>query len=76
MTTTRQWQLYLPQDIRAALGVTNPPRFKAEVTKDKLILFPQESPVLKLAGSLKQYAKKGRKINLDRIRDYIDYSDL
>lgn len=76
MTVTRQWQVYLPQDIRTALKLTEPTRIKAETEGEKVILTRHDSPVLKLAGSLKKYAKKGRKINLDRIRDYIDYSQL
>lgn len=75
MTITRQWQIYIPESVREALKITKPSRIKAEIKGKSLVLTPQESPVLKLAGKYK-HLKPKKPINLDRIRDYIDYSQL
>lgn len=45
------------------------------IKRDKQVLTLVESKTLKLAGKYEKYAK-GKKINLERIRDYIDYSKV
>lgn len=42
---------------------------------DSLVIKPKKSAVLKLAGKYKNLSAK-KKINLDNIRDRIDYSNL
>lgn len=72
---TSKWQIHIPKAARKALNLTKPSRVEVETKGNKLVLTPIESPILKLAGKYEKYAK-GKKINLAKIRDYIDYSDL
>lgn len=73
ITITRQWQIYIPNRIRSKLGLTVPGQAKVEVKGKKLIITPQKSEVLKLAGKYKHLYRK-KPIDIDNIRDYIDYS--
>lgn len=75
ISITSKWQIHIPKAARKALGLTKPGKVEVKTYRNKLLLTPIESPILKLAGKYEKYAK-GKKINLDRIRDYIDYSDL
>lgn len=72
---TSQWQVYLPESIREMIGLTVPGQAELEVVEDGIMIRPKKSAVLKLAGKYKVLAKK-RKIDLDNIRDRIDYSNL
>ncbi len=72
---TRQWQVYIPKRVREVLGLDKPGRIAMEVKKDKLILHPKKTGILSLAGKFEEKAKRV-KVNLDRIRDYIDYSKV
>lgn len=72
-TITSRWQIHIPKAARKALKLTKPGKFEIKTEKNKLVLTPIESKILKLAGKYQKYTK-GRKINLEKIRDYIDYS--
>ncbi len=72
---TRKWQVYLPEEIRKKAKLQRPTKVKIEVRKGKIILTPTRSPVLSLAGMLKGRRPK-RKINLTKIRNFIDYSHI
>lgn len=74
-TITNKWQIHIPQAARKALNLTKPGKFSIKTEKNRLVLIPLESRILKLAGKYKKYAK-GKKINLEKIRDYIDYSQV
>lgn len=75
ISVTSRWQIHIPKAAREALNLKKPGKMEVRVEAKELILKPVESEILKLAGKYEKYAK-GKKINLDRIRDYIDYSDL
>lgn len=72
-TITSKWQVHIPKAARKALKLTKPGKFEIKTEKDRLILIPVESKILKLAGKYNRYTK-GKRINLDKIRNYIDYS--
>jgi len=72
---TSQWQVYLPESVREIMGLTVPGQAELEVVEDGVIIRPKKSAVLKLAGKYKDLAKK-RKIDLENIRERIDYSNL
>lgn len=74
ISITSKWQVHIPKAARKALKLTKPTQVEIKTEGNKLVLTPIESRLLKLAGKYAKYAK-GKKINLDRIRDYIDYSD-
>lgn len=75
ITITQQWQIYIPEKVRMLLDLVNPVRARLEVKDKSIVITPQASVVLSLAGKYKALAAK-KKVNLDRIRDRIDYSKL
>ena len=75
VSITSQWQIYLPQSVRKAMGLTHPSQAKLEVKNRRLTVTPYQSPILKMVGKYK-HIKPSKPIDLDNIRDYIDYSDL
>lgn len=75
MAITKQWQVYIPEKIRESLGITQPTQVTAKVEGGKLVITPQKSSLLKLAGKYK-HLKPKKKIDLDNIRDAINYSQL
>ncbi|MGB9706605.1 MAG: hypothetical protein ACPLXP_00820 [Microgenomates group bacterium] len=72
---TPKWQIHLPVKFREKLGLITPGLVEIKLVKKMLIIKPKPSPLLKLAGKYQNRQPK-RKINIERIRDYIDYSDL
>lgn len=75
-TITPRFQLHIPVSIRKAVGLKKHGKAIISVSKGKIIIEPKkESSLAKLAGSLAGI-KPTRKINVERIRDYIDYSDI
>lgn len=73
IAVTSKWQIHIPKALRYALGPKKPGMVKIRAEKNRLIITPKRSSILDLAGSLHRYYKKNP-INIDRIRDYIDYS--
>lgn len=73
ISITNKWQLHIPKAARKALKLTKPGRVEIQTEGKRLVLTPIESRILQMAGKYQKYTK-GKKINLDRIRDYIDYS--
>lgn len=75
ITITPQWQIYIPIQIRKILDLIRPSRAKVEVKAGKIVITPQESLLLKLGGKYRTLFKQ-RPINLEKIREQIDYSKL
>lgn len=73
ISITNRWQIHIPKAARKILKLTKPGRIEIMSKGNKLVLTPVENKILKMAGKYEKYAR-GKKINLDRIRDYIDYS--
>lgn len=70
-TITPRYQLHIPVAIRKAVGMKKHGPAIIRADGNKIIIEPiKESPILKLAGTL----KLKKKVDLDNIRDYIDYS--
>lgn len=75
ITVTPSWQIHLPVQFRKKLGLKEPGMMELTLKEDKLILEPKKSSVLKMAGKYRN--KKPRiKIDIDNIRENIDYSQL
>lgn len=70
---TRQWQVHIPKRIREAIGLTEPQTVEIEAKHGKILITRQEDGVMADAGKYAKYAR-GKKIDLDNIRDQIDYS--
>ena len=75
ITITQQWQIYIPEKVRELLDLVNPVQARMEIKDKSIVITPQKSAVLNLAGKYKALRLK-KPINLDRIRERIDYSDL
>lgn len=70
-TITPKYQLHIPVSIRKAVGLTRHGKAIIRADGNKIVIEPiKESPILKLAGTL----KLKKKVDLDNIRDHIDYS--
>lgn len=73
VSITSKWQVHIPVDIRNKLKLKKPSQAEIYIEKDKIVLKPKKSKILELGGSLAGI-KPTKPINLDRVRDYIDYS--
>lgn len=73
IAVTSKWQIHIPKAMRPFLGTKRPGQVKIKAQKNKLVISPKTKDILDLAGSLHHYYKKNP-INIDKIRDYIDYS--
>ena len=73
ISITRQWQIYLPESIRKKIDLKKPGKAMVSIKGKKIIVEPLKSQILSLAGTLVGRKLK-RKIKIDKIRDYIDYS--
>lgn len=71
-TITPKWQLHIPVKIRQKSGITKHGPVKIKADKGKIIITKQKNDIMSLAGSI----KVKNPIPADKIRDYIDYSDL
>lgn len=59
--------------MRGVLGKKKPGMVKIKAEKNRLVVSPAKKSILDLAGSLHHLYKK-KPIDIDNIRDYIDYS--
>ena len=72
---TNKWQIHIPKSLRGAIGLSKPGKVAIKAIPGKIILSPTKSTIMQYAGKLHdKYNKK--KINIDRARDLIDYSNL
>jgi antitoxin component of MazEF toxin-antitoxin module len=68
--------MHIPVSVRKAAGLKRHGKATLSVSDGKIIIEPKKKSALKrLAGSLSGI-KPIKKINIERIRDYIDYSDI
>ena len=74
-TITKKWQLHIPVKIRKELNLNKPTTARISTKNGKIIITPEPTATgfMKLAGSLHQ-EYKNNPIDIDNIRDYIDYS--
>lgn len=72
VTITSKFQVHLPVKIRQKAGITKHGRAKVKATKGKIVIEPVQSDILAHAGKY----KVKNPIPVEKIRDYIDYSDL
>lgn len=75
---TQKWQMTLPKRIRDSLGFKETGLFLLEVVdrKEKLIRIKKSPSFLSLAGKLPAKNKKGERLDVVKIRDYIERSYL
>lgn len=75
ITITPRWQIHIPLKIRKQLNLTLPGKAEIQAINKNIVIKPQPSLLLKMSGKYKEIAKK-RKVNLENIRDVIDYNQL
>lgn len=71
-TITPKFQLHIPVKIRQKAGFTKHGRVKIRASKNKIIITKPKKSLLDWAGA---FTVKNPS-PADKIRDYIDYSDL
>lgn len=75
ISITSKWQIHIPVSIRKRLKIEKPSQAEISVRGDEIVVKPKKSKILEMAGKY-QHLKPVKPINLDRIRDYIDYSEM
>ncbi|MBI2086454.1 AbrB/MazE/SpoVT family DNA-binding domain-containing protein [Candidatus Daviesbacteria bacterium] len=77
ISITNKWQVHIPKAARKALGIKKPGMMEIKAKNGALILTPAKKSILNYAGKYHYLLnKKNKKINIDKVRDYIDYSNL
>lgn len=71
-TITPRFQVHIPVAIRKKIGLTRHGRAKISVQGKKVVIEPDAFDIMSLAGKY----KVKNPIPAEKIRDYIDYSDL
>jgi len=73
VSITPKWQIHIPKAIREELKWDKPGQATMRIRDQAVEIKPEEDLIFKMRGRY-----KGRKpikpINLDKVRDYIDYS--
>ncbi len=73
---TSKFQIHLPKKIREKAGFFTHGPVVVRADKGEIVIRKRKGKsILDLAGSFKPKGKM-KNINIDNIRDYIDYSDL
>jgi len=75
ISVTNNWQLHIPLSARKIIGLERPGRVLVEATPGKLTIKPKQSKILLLAGSLHKLYKN-KPVDIDNIREAIDYSGI
>ncbi len=71
---TSRWQIYIPKEMRTVFGAKKPGQVRLKTSKNKLVVTTQKSRLLFLAGKYHKYYLRHQNVDVNRIRDYIDYS--
>ena len=69
---TNNWQIHIPDVIRKALNIDKPGQFIASVEKDAIVLRKRQSDFGKHFGAF----KTNKRIDLENLRESVDYGDL
>ena len=75
VSITQKWQIHIPVSVRKQLGLKKPTQADVSVKDDTIIIKPKKSKILEMGGKYKGL-KPIKPINITKIRDYIDYSEM
>lgn len=75
VSITPKWQIHIPVAIRKKLKLEKPSQAIMTIKDNAIVIQPTKSKILSMGGKYK-HLKPVKPINIDKIRDYIDYSDL
>ena len=70
---TSNWQLHVPVAARKMLRMKKPGVVTVRAKSGQMIITPKKSKILTLGGSLNKNFKR-KPVDVDKIRDFIDYS--
>lgn len=73
VTITPQWQVHIPLKVRELLELNTPGKAELEVTKKGILIKPKKSKLVNLAAKY-EGVQPIDKLDIDNIRDHIDYS--
>lgn len=77
ISVTSKWQIHIPKAARKVFGTEKPGTVELRVKKGLIVITKPKKTILDYAGKYHSLLNKSnKKINVDKIRDYIDYSDL
>lgn len=77
ISVTSRWQIHIPKAARKVFGLKKPGMVNIKAKKNQIVITPRKKSILDYAGKYHYLLNKTtKKINVDKIRDYIDYSDL
>lgn len=77
ISVTNRWQIHIPKAARKTFGVEKPGMVNIKAKRGEIVITPRKKNILDFAGKYHYLLNKNtKKINLDKIRDHIDYSDL
>lgn len=77
ISITSRWQIHIPKAARRVFGIEKPGMVNIKAKKGQITITPRKKSILDYAGKYHYLLNKtNKKINIDKIRDYIDYSDL
>jgi bifunctional DNA-binding transcriptional regulator/antitoxin component of YhaV-PrlF toxin-antitoxin module len=71
---TNRGQMHIPISFRKVLGLSVPGIVKIEIVGERMTIAPIKSRVLEMAGKYSSRVKD-KKVNVERIRDLIEYSN-
>ncbi len=75
ISITNKWQIHIPKSLRGSFGLDKPGKVAIKAERGKIIITPAKSAIMQYGGKLhEKYNKK--KINIEQIRDLIDYSSV
>jgi AbrB family looped-hinge helix DNA binding protein len=75
-TLTEKFQIHIPKKIREKAGILTHGPVTMRADEGRIIIEPQKAQTLLELGGKYKHLGKAKKIDISRIRDYIDYSDL
>lgn len=73
ISITNKGQMHVPVSFRKMLGLSVPGLVKIEIVGSKLMVVPVKSKIMEMAGKY-SHKTSGKNINIEKIRDEIDYS--
>lgn len=76
ISMTSRGQIHIPKAMREELGMYKPGMLKITLANNTITLKPVKSKFLEAAGKYAHYRKGKEHIDINNIRDSIDYSDL
>lgn len=68
-----QFKKFKGIEMRSVLGAKKPGQVRLKTSKNKLVVTTPQSRILSLAGKYHKHYLRHKKVNVNHIRDYIDY---